>query len=355
MKMIGRVWIVALICVGLCLIPLAAQEAERTSENDPKLKKWLARWPQADTDGDGVLTMEEARAARERIQAKKAANDLPAVTPTESNIAYGTHPRHVFDFWKADPDQPTPVLVFWHGGGFAGGNKSVIQNRPLLSDCVKAGISVVSGHYRFIQDAPFPAAMHDGARLVQYLRLNAERFNINPDRLAVCGSSAGGNLAVWLAVQDDLAKPESEDPVERMSTRVTCVVGYGAQTSNDPDFIVEQIGGKKNDLHPSMFGFYDIKSVDELATPRVKALIREASALSFVTPDDPPMMLIYKGPLTRAPDNADRAVRMHHSRFGEALREKYEALGLECVLHYDGQPAPAGAEVAFLKKHLGSR
>jgi BD-FAE len=353
MKMSGRVWIVALICAGFCLMPLAAQEAERTSENDPRLKKELARWPKADADRDGILTMEEARAARERIQAQKAAKDIPAIAPTESDVAYGPHERNVFDFYKAESEEPTPVLVFWHGGGFAGGNKSVIQNRPLLSDCLKAGISVVSGQYRLIQDAPFPAAMMDGARLVQYLRLNAKRFNIDPDRVAVSGSSAGGNLAVWLAVQDDLAKPDSEDPVERMSTRVTCVVGYGAQTSNDPDFIVEQIGGRSDDPHPSMFGFYGIKSVDELATPRVKALIHEASALNFVTADDPPMMLIYKGALTRPGADAERAVRMHHPRFGEALQEKYEALGLECVLHYDGQPVSPGEEVAFLKRHFG--
>jgi len=352
MKMPGR--LLTIVLVGLCLTPLVAQEAGRTSENDPRLKKWLQRWPQADTDGDGVLTMAEARAARKRIQAQKAAKELPHIAPTESDVAYGPHERHVFDFWKAESNEPTPVLVFWHGGGFAGGNKSVIQNRALLSDCLKAGISVVSGQYRLIQDAPFPAAMMDGARTVQYLRLNAKRFNINLDKVAVSGASAGGNLAVWLAVQDDLAKPGSQDPVERMSTRVTCVVGYGAQTSNDPAFIVKQIGGNEGDLHPSMFGFYDIKSVEELATPRIRTLIREATALNFVTPDDPPMMLIYRGALTRPGDNAERAVRMHHPRFGEALQEKYETLGLDCVLHYDGQPVSPGAELAFLKKQFGT-
>ena len=117
MKMMVRVF--ALFLALSCLTSLVAQEAERTSQNDPRLKKWLQRWPQADADGDGVLTMEEARAARERVQAQKAGKELPHIAATESDVAYGPHERHVFDFWKAESEKPTPT-EHRAPGGYAG-------------------------------------------------------------------------------------------------------------------------------------------------------------------------------------------------------------------------------------------
>ncbi len=77
--------------------------------------------------------------------------------PTYENVRYGPHERNVLDFWQAKSDQPTPVLVSIHGGGFVAGNKSVPPQ--LLKECLTSGISVAAINYRYSTQAiaPVPA------------------------------------------------------------------------------------------------------------------------------------------------------------------------------------------------------
>ena len=99
------------------------------------------------------------------------------------NVHYGPHDRNVLDVWRAKPDpgRPggTPIVVFFHGGGFRQGDKAGIPAR-LLVKCLNAGISVASANYRLSQDAPYPAPMRDGARAIQYLRMHARGVRHRP-------------------------------------------------------------------------------------------------------------------------------------------------------------------------------
>ena len=92
--------------------------------------------------------------------------------PTYENVRYGPHERNVLDFWQAKSDQPTPVLVSIHGGGFVAGNKSV--SPQLLKGCLATGISVAAINYRYSTQAIAPAPFQDGARAVQFLRSKAK-------------------------------------------------------------------------------------------------------------------------------------------------------------------------------------
>src|SRR5438876_11889843 len=96
-----------------------------------------------------------------------AQQEKPA--PDVKEEKYGPHERNVIDLWKAKSDTPTPLVVFIHGGGFRGGDKSNLSP-ALLGGCLKAGISVAAINYRLSQHAPFPAPMLDSARAVQFLR-----------------------------------------------------------------------------------------------------------------------------------------------------------------------------------------
>ena len=113
--------------------------------------------------------------------------------PDFGNIRYGPHERNVLDLWMAKPhsrtDVPTPVVIFFHGGGFKSGDKSSVPS-GLLARCLEAGISVASANYRLSQMAAFPAPMLDGARAIQYLRSHAQELEIDPERIAASGSSA---------------------------------------------------------------------------------------------------------------------------------------------------------------------
>jgi acetyl esterase/lipase len=91
----------------------------------------------------------------------------------------------------------------------------------LRNQCPAAGISVVAITYRFSQDAIAPASFHDSARAIQFIRHNANEWNVDPKRIAATGGSAGAGLSLWLGFHDDLTDPDSSDPVLRQSSRLS--------------------------------------------------------------------------------------------------------------------------------------
>lgn len=109
--------------------------------------------------------------------------------PNISNIQYGPHERNVFDVWFTSSNQPAPLLIWFHGGGYVTGDKE--DHIPFIEHFINNGISIVSANYRFRQHAPFPAQMLDGARVIQYLRYHHNEFNIDPSRIAIGGNSVG--------------------------------------------------------------------------------------------------------------------------------------------------------------------
>jgi acetyl esterase len=257
-------------------------------------------------------------------------------SPDVVNIRYGPHDRNVLDLWKAKPksslDRPTPLVVFFHGGGFRGGDKTNVSSW-LIAQCLDAGISVASANYRLSGTAPFPAPMLDGARAIQFVRLNADALGIDSRRIAASGSSAGAGIALWVGLHDDMADPQNADPIARQSSRVTCLGVDGAQTSYDPRFIKALIGGRAHE-HPALRAFYGITSDAELDSPEKRKLYEDASPLNYVSADDPPAILFYAEPKSPLPPDAKPGRGIHHPRFGEALKAKLDPLRIECILHH---------------------
>jgi acetyl esterase/lipase len=303
-----------------------------------------------------VLTEQEAREYKKTRKAGKTAEKSPAggksVPAIHANVAYGPHERNKLDFWRAESDRATPVLLFFHGGSFKAGDKANALTRPILEECLAAGISVVSANYRFSSDASFPAPMHDGARAVQFVRSKAKQWNIDPAHLAVSGTSAGATLALWIALHDDLADLSSPDPMARLSTRVQCASPHSGTASLEPAYFQRHAGVTK--LGNAIFQLFGVTSQAEIESPGTAALVREASPLLHATADDPPLLLTYAGEPPEAPFPPDAAQKdwIHHVSLGLPLKAKYDALGRECELYHQGKPAPPGAEIAFLKKHL---
>ncbi|GMV91643.1 MAG: alpha/beta hydrolase [Candidatus Hydrogenedentes bacterium] len=268
--------------------------------------------------------------------------------PDYFNHAYGPHERNVLDLWQAESEKPTPVLIFFHGGGFVGGDKWTLSS-DLLQMCLNSGISVASANYRKSTQAPYPAPMLDGARAVQYLRYRAKDWNLDPDRIAVSGDSAGAGISLWIAFHDDLRRPGSHDKVLRESSRVSAACVFGAQSTYDPRVIRNEIGGRSYE-HPALTMFYGI-TLEELDTPKAYRLYEDASAINHATPDDPPVIMFYsedRAPLPPGPNpNAGLyypdfgkplegygppGEAIHHPRFGALLEEKLEPMGIECIL-----------------------
>ncbi len=273
--------------------------------------------------------------------------------PTLPDVRYGKYDRNVLDVYQAQTEQPAPVLIYFHGGGWVGGDKKPVNAAPF----VRSGITVVAANYRFTQGhadaAPYPAPLEDGARVVQFVRSKAEEWNIDPDRVALTGGSAGAVTSMWIAYRDDMAKPDSEDPVERFSTRVTCIVPMAGPTTLDPELILKRIGGNPQ-IHPALLPFFDVESISELQDQEKQKLVAEASPITHVTPDDPPTFLQYGFPLgdTPLPPDADINLSIHHPEFGVLLKEKLDAAGVENAMQSKDDGTEPQAIFRFLFKHL---
>ncbi len=307
-------------------------------------------FPQVDADKDGVITRAEATAffrggrGRQQQQARP-----PAVPPTHADIRYGPHERNVLDLYLADSDEPTPLLVFIHGGGFTGGDKRNVRPE-LVREMHRNGISVAAIHYRFITTDPMPASYHDSARALQFLRHHAADYNLDPERFAVTGGSAGAGTSLWLAFHDDLADPDAEDPIARESTRVLCAQVGAAQVSYDPRFW-RKIGLARGLEHPSFAKMYGRKEGEPADAPRLTALYEECAPITHVTADDPPVYMTYGIGLEVGP-GVSMGDLVHHPLQGVTLKKKLDPLGIDCTVVYKDGPEPPMSGNEFLVEHL---
>ncbi len=290
-----------------------------------------------------------ANAPATPVPPKKSA-PLPA--PDRANEKYGPHARNVLDLWQAKSAAPTPLVVYIHGGGFSGGSKETLSPGTLAA-LLKAGISVMAINYRLAPEFHFPAHYLDSARAIQYARLHAREWNLDPKRVGATGGSAGAGTSLWIGFHDDLADPQSADPVLRQSTRLSALVVHGAQSSYDPRVIREWVGeaASKHSFAP---GFYGVKLAD-FDTPAAHRLFEDASAITHLTRDDAPVLAFYSEPRGPVPADARPGTGIHHINFGIKLKERMDKLGIECVIrHSDEKPEVAAESVAFFLKHFGA-
>lgn len=268
--------------------------------------------------------------------------------PTHKDVPYGEAERQVLDFWQAESQQPTPLVVYIHGGGFRAGSKESL-NAATLRELLRAGISVAALHYRLLPDHPLPTAHHDCRRALQFLRSKASEWNLDKTRVGAFGGSAGAQLCMYLAFHDEMAEPDASDPIARESTRLTCVATNGGQTTMDVAWWKEHIPGYRAPHRDFLASFGTADQEEYLKK------VADVSALSLITKDDPPIFMTYAmAPGDPVPDDATRAQgwKVHHVKFGMALKEKMDALGIEAALSYPGQPAKYRSVAQFFIEKL---
>ena len=347
------------------------------AEETALTKMILKHFSRADADGDGVLSIKEQRAVIRRAAARVKRNGRQnsdvrigktngRKPPTHANVKYGEHERNVFDIWLADSDKPTPLAIYIHGGGFRAGSKEKLKQNE-LDQLLEAGISVAAINYRYMSVAtPLPTPHYDARRALQFMRSKAKEWNIDKERVAAFGGSAGAQICMWLAFTDDMAKPDSKEPIERESTRLTCVATSGGQTTNDIEFWQNKIAtllgpdtdvktlsrplGNITDPEKAHLAKWGAKTPDE-----AKEIARRHSAVSIVSADDPPIFMSYGMTPTAKPPTDKGRIRgwlIHHVNLGIALKEKTDALKLEAHLKYPGAEIKYQSQVDFFVDKL---
>lgn len=117
-----------------------------------------------------------------------------------------------------------PAILCIHGGGFRAGKREGWDER--CRKLAERGYVAATVTYRLAPKYQFPAAIYDVKAAVRWLRANADKYRIDPERIGVVGDSAGGHLVQFLGVTGGVAQFEGDGGNPEFSSRVNCVVNY---------------------------------------------------------------------------------------------------------------------------------
>lgn len=252
-------------------------------------------------------------------------------------VPYGKHERQVLDFYPAKSEKPTPVVFYIHGGGWQNGDKKT--DPKAFND---KGISVVAINYRYVKNGveekvepPVKAPLSDAARALQFIRSKAGEWNLDKKRIGATGGSAGGCSSLWLAMHDDMADPNSQDPIARESTRLYCAAVNGAQTSLEPKELREWMPNYSYGAHA--FGLPNLQSLlEKRDTAPYQSWIKEYSPIEHASKDDPPIGLFYGGDKDAKKGDSPKDPT-HSPLLGFLLEERLKPLGVDVILVYPGR------------------
>ena len=168
--------------------------------------------------------------ANETSQRRATRPNVPEGTRILHDIAYvpDGHERQKLDLYlpeQNEGDAPLPLIVWVHGGAWLAGSKENCPSDRFL----RHGYAAASINYRLSQHAIFPAQIEDCKAAIRFLRANAEKYNIDPNRIGVWGASAGGHLVALLGTAGDI-KEFDKGPNLNVSSRVQAVCDFFGPT-----------------------------------------------------------------------------------------------------------------------------
>jgi acetyl esterase/lipase len=227
------------------------------------------------------------------------AADDPAKAAGEQDVVYAK--AGALDL-KLDVSRPAakeglfPAVVVIHGGAWRQGNKADV--RAIAGEFTKRGYVAVAPQYRFCPKDVFPAQVHDVKAAVRWIKANAKKYQVDPDRVGAIGFSAGGHLALMLGLTSPNDGLEGNVSPGSADSRVKAVVNYFGPT----DLAASDIPAVSKNLVRDFLG----------GTPQEKPdAAAKASPLTFVSKDDAPV-LTFQGtkdplvPYTQAIKLADK-------------------------------------------------
>jgi len=255
-------------------------------------------------------------------------------------------------------ERPSPVLVQIISGGWTSHPpKETVAGQ--FDVYHKLGYSVVTVCHRTIDtNVSWPVPAEDVSRAIQFIRLHADDWNIDPKRVSITGRSSGGHIAMMVGFGKDQANPASNDPVCRQSSDVRCVIEQGGPTDFVPHMRALLGRGQRSAyLSARLQALLSIKP-DQVGTEEFYLRLKEISPISLVDKNTVPVLMLYTGPEGVSSRNDPRLKwEVHTPISGLILAEKLERLGVEHELVIApnlGRSSSRSitAQAAFLKKHM---
>jgi acetyl esterase/lipase len=187
---------------------------------------------------------------------------------------------------SAAPAGGRPAVVYFHGGGWIRGDKAAPREQAIGRGLASAGYVFVSANYRLGAGA-WPGNLEDCRNAVRFLRQHAAEFQVDPERIAAMGASAGGHLALMVAYLPETAPPTAS-LYAGVSSRVRAVIDFYGITDLLSRETVAPDGtptGQPNDAN----------SVTVLGVDRRtgKDRWREASPIAHIAPNSPPTLILH--------------------------------------------------------------
>jgi acetyl esterase/lipase len=173
-----------------------------------------------------------------------------------------------------------PGVLLVHGGGWVGGDKKFYE--PLARALTTKGYDAFSVNYRLAPKFHYPAQLDDVQRATRWVKVHAEEYSLDPERLGALGDSAGAHLISFLASRD--TRDNSDKALANVTSRVACVVDfYGPE-----DFTLAPTEGNVNAAGLQLLQMFFGKKPQEAPD-----LYKDGSPITFVTEKTAPFLIIH--------------------------------------------------------------
>lgn len=198
------------------------------------------------------------------VKAKKQYPFIRAAIPAEidnviehENIPYkrivnmsGDSRALKMNIYRPNDNKKRPALLMIHGGGWSSGSPSM--QIPMAIQIASRGYVAIPVEYRLSPEAKYPAAVHDIKSAVKWIRKHADRYDIDPDFIAISGCSAGGQLACLIGATNGLIKYEDpEDDVNESSDVQTVINIDGIADFTSEESISRALKAKGESKQPA--------------------------------------------------------------------------------------------------------
>ncbi len=282
-------------------------------------------------------------------------------------VSYGPYEENLFDIYLPASDQPTPLLIYIHGGGFTGGSRDTTDSQDFVEAYLTNGIAFASIDYRLLQ-SPDPDGvikpLQDSTRCLQFIRYHATQLNIDPSNIILMGGSAGAGTSLWIGFNDEMADPQSEDPVLRQSTRVNAVIAISTQATYDigkwktvvfAEYGVDLLAlADSLGLAQALLDFYGITDIADFESPAILEYRARVDMLDLMDAEDPPFYV--QNDLEPATYPLTVNLAFHHANHALVLAERADEVGLEHVAWIKALMIedPSGEDsLGFALRHFG--